>query len=109
MRTIIFNIYQQDIPSNFENDDLQKRREYLRAQRDKLVAMKKLEREKLLLANTAGSGPQSASARPKSARAAQMAIKNPLNMRAASIGSEKSMSARRALADRLKQELIEKQ
>lgn len=88
-----------------ENDeDLDKRREYLRAQRDRLIAMKKQEREKLLLENSS-SGHQPA--RPKSARAAQMAIRNPLNMRAASIGSEKSLSARRALADRLKQELID--
>lgn len=69
--------------------------------------MKKQEREKLLMANSSTGGPQSS--RPKSARAAQMAMKNPLNMRAASIGSnERSLSARRALADRLKQELIEK-
>ncbi|CAL8111626.1 unnamed protein product [Orchesella dallaii] len=91
-----------DIPTGEKDEDIQKRREYLRAQRDKLVAMKKQEREKLLEKNEGQH-----SARPKSARAAQMAIKNPTNMRALSI-SEKSLSARRALADRLKQELIEK-
>lgn len=71
--------------------------------------MKKQEREKLLLANTSGGGGGSGqqSARPKSARAAQIALKNPNNMRAVSL-NEKSLSARRALADRLKQELIEK-
>lgn len=68
--------------------------------------MKKQEREKLLLANTGGTG-GAHSARPKSARAAQIAIKNPSSMRTVSL-SEKSLSARRALADRLKQELIEK-
>ncbi|ODN02356.1 Cilia- and flagella-associated protein 36 [Orchesella cincta] len=91
-----------DIPTGEKDEDIQKRREYLRAQRDKLVAMKKQEREKLLEKSEGQH-----STRPKSARAAQMAIKNPVNMRALSI-SEKSLSARRALADRLKQELIEK-
>lgn len=49
-------------------EDIEKRRVYLRTQRDKLVALKKRERERQLEDGTAHSS------RPKSARAAQMAM-----------------------------------
>jgi len=68
----------------------------MRSQRDKLVALKKREREKQVTDNSAG-GPS----RPKSAKAAQIALKAPPKATA----NEKSLAARKALANRLKQEL----
>ncbi|XP_035703273.1 cilia- and flagella-associated protein 36 isoform X2 [Folsomia candida] len=79
-------------------EDIEKRRIYLRAQRDKLVALKKRERERQL---EEAAGQQS---RPKSARAAQMAMRSSPS---ATTG-EKSLAARRALAAVLKQELLDK-
>lgn len=106
-------------------EDIEKRRIYLRAQRDKLVALKKRERERQL---EEAAGQQS---RPKSARAAQMAMymQNftyimiiiaclcskylncmPFNRRSSPSATtgEKSLAARRALAAVLKQELLDK-
>jgi hypothetical protein len=78
-------------------EDIEKRRAYLRAQRDKLVALRKRERERQLEA-VAGSSQE----RPKSARAAQMAMRSPPS------ATNKSLAARRALAARLKHELLDK-
>ena len=90
-------------------EEIERRREYLRAQRDKLVALKKREREKQLSSYGPNLGkPGSAagpSGRPKSAKAAQIALKSPEKIAADS--SEKTLQARRALAQRLKQELVE--
>ena len=77
-------------------EDIERRRAYLRGQRDKLVALKKREREKQLQAGNSSD-------RPKSARAAQMALRAP-----PSATRERSLAARRALAAVLKQELLHK-
>ena len=86
--------------SNINPDELQKRTEYLKAQRDKLLAMKKAEREKQL----AEVEQQQLRSRPKSARAARSAMGNK-NMAASNIDPE-TLKARRALAEKLKQEVI---
>jgi len=84
-------------------EDIQRRREYMRDQRDKLVAIKKRERERQISESDGkgtggfGGGPS----RPKSSKAAAVALKTTPKVTA----NEKSLAARKALANRLKQEL----
>jgi len=93
----------QSIPSGGgTQEDIQRRREYLQAQRDKLVALKKREREKQFEKQEG----ESKSQRPKSARAAKIALTSPAESNLDQ--NEKQLAARRALAERLKQELFEK-
>ena len=86
--------------SNIDPDELQKRTEYLKEQRDKLLAMKKAEREKQL----AEVEQQQMKSRPKSARAARSAMKNK-NIASSDIDPD-MLKARQALAEKLKKEVI---
>ena len=86
--------------SSIDPDELRKRTEFLKEQRDKLLAMKKAEREKQL----AEVEQQQLKSRPKSARAARSALKN-RNIASSNIDAE-TLKARQALAEKLKQEVI---
>jgi hypothetical protein len=77
---------------------VKKRQEYLKAQRDKLLALKKQEREKQLLA--AESSSSSSRQRPRSAKAAKSALAGqPEN-------NAQTLQVRKALAERLKSEVV---
>ena len=84
-------------------DELKKRQEYLRQQRDKLVEMKRKEREKQLL-TAEKSNPQ----RPMSARVARQAMKGETggDDKKVSPEEQKKLDMRRAIANKLKAELI---
>ena len=86
--------------SNIDPDELKKRTEFLKEQRDKLLAMKKAEREKQL----AEVEQQQLRSRPKSAKAARSALRN-RNISSSNIDPE-TLKARQALAEKLKQEVI---
>ena len=86
--------------SNIDPIELKKRTEFLKEQRDKLLAMKKAEREKQL----AEVEQQQLRSRPKSAKAARSALKN-RNISSSNIDPE-TLKARQALAEKLKQEVI---
>jgi hypothetical protein len=77
-----------------------KRQEYLKAQRDKLLALKKQEREKQLQAVESNSSKQ----RPRSAKAAQSAL---AGQSETEINSQ-TLQVRKALAERLKYEVVGK-
>jgi len=80
-------------------EELAKRTAFLRGQRDKLLAMKKIEREKqLTLAEK-----NVVKTRPKSARAARSAMRGSATRHAI---DPKTLEVRRALAEKLKQEVI---
>ncbi|PIK57081.1 putative coiled-coil domain-containing protein [Apostichopus japonicus] len=89
--------------------ELQKRELYLKQQRDKLLALKKREREKNLSTFTE----EEAKSRPKSARAARQATSG-LDGSSGGMAAkskeeqEKTLAMRKALAERLKQEVINK-
>ena len=87
--------------SNIDPSELQKRTEFLKAQRDKLLAMKKAEREKQL----AEVEQEQMRSRPKSAKAARSAMSR-TNVAAASNMDPETLKARLALAEKLKQEVI---
>lgn len=75
--------------------ELKRRTDFLKSQRDKLLAMKRAERDKQLAeAEKSQSG-----ARPKSARAARSAFSG------SKIDSD-TLKARKALAAKLKQEVV---
>ena len=78
--------------------ELKRRTEFLKAQRDKLLAMKKAEREKQL-EEVEKSQMKS---RPKSARAARSAFGGKSTPKI----DPKTLEARRALAEKLKAEVI---
>ncbi|XP_050296709.1 cilia- and flagella-associated protein 36 [Anthonomus grandis grandis] len=77
--------------------ELKKRQEYLRAQRDKLVAMKKEARQKQLNGNSS----KAKNNRPKSAKAAEAVLTG------GSIGAGQ-LQLRKTLAERLKAEVVDK-
>jgi len=80
-------------------EELAKRTAFLRSQRDKLLAMKKIEREKqLTLAEK-----NVMKTRPKSARAARSAMRGSSTRHTI---DPKTLEVRRALAEKLKQEVI---
>ena len=79
--------------------ELKRRTEFLKAQRDKLLAMKKAEREKQLEEVEKSSQMKS---RPKSARAARSAFGGKSTPKI----DPKTLEARRALAEKLKAEVI---
>jgi hypothetical protein len=81
-------------------EELKRRTEYLRGQRDKLLAMKKAEREKQL----AEVEKSELKSRPKSARAARSAMGS--REGALSKIDPATLKARRALAEKLKQEVV---
>ena len=78
-----------------------KRTAYLKQQRDKLLAMKKAEREKQL----ADAEASQLKSRPKSARAARSA----LGAQGRKQIDPKTLEIRKALAEKLKQEVIDDQ
>lgn len=79
--------------------DLKKRQEYLRIQRDKLVALKKEARKKQL--STEMISTDKANLRPKSAKAAKMALEGNTST------NSQQLHIRKALAERLKSEVID--
>ena len=86
--------------SNVDPAELKRRTAFLRAQRDKLLAMKKAEREKQL----AEAEQSNMKSRPKSAKAARSA----LGGRSTPNIDPKTLEARKALAEKLKAEVIGK-
>ncbi|CAG9565413.1 unnamed protein product [Danaus chrysippus] len=96
------------IPTKTEvsEEDIRERQEYLKQQRDKLLAMKKQVREKKLgsLQNEGAGEGLSHSARPRSARAAQAALAGNTPQPASD-----AMLMRKALASKLKTEVVNKQ
>ena len=87
---------------NIDPAELKRRTEFLKAQRDKLLALKKAEREKQL----AEAEKAVAKARPKSARAARSAMGGRGGGQAGQKIDPELLKARRALAAKLKQEVI---
>ena len=88
----------QQTESEIDPSELKRRTEFLKAQRDKLLAMKKAEREKQL-EEVEKSQMKS---RPKSARAARSAFGGKSTPKI----DPKTLEARRALAEKLKAEVI---
>lgn len=87
---------------------MKRRAEYLKQQRDKLLALKKQEREKSLAKFTE----QQPKARPTTSRAAHRVTAGEQVEPLASQSSEqdaKKLAMRRALADVLKREVIDKE
>ncbi|XP_053378212.1 cilia- and flagella-associated protein 36-like [Mercenaria mercenaria] len=87
-------------------EEIKKRQQYLIAQRDKLIAMKKKEREKQLL-----SAEQSNPGRPMSARAARQMLdedksKEAEQKKTVSDEEQKKIEMRRQIANKLKAELM---
>ncbi|XP_013404127.1 cilia- and flagella-associated protein 36 [Lingula anatina] len=91
--------------SKLSPDELKKRQEFLKAQRDQLIAMKKKEREKQLL-----TAEKAAPARPKSARAARSSLTPasvpPAEDKEMSAEAQKQLEMRKAIAARLRQEVV---
>jgi len=86
-----------DAKEEIDPDDLARRTAFLRAQRDKLLAMKKMEREKMLAEAEASTAKE----RPKSARAARSAMRS-----GRQTIDPRNLEARKALAAKLMQEVI---
>jgi len=86
-------------------DEVRERQEFLRRQRDKLLAMKKEAREKQLR----DAERDAASQRPVSARAARSALQSSGPQAAASAENDKKMAMRKAIAEKLRHEVIGKQ
>lgn len=86
-------------------DEIKKRQEYLRQQRDKLLAMKKKEREKQLL-----TAEQSNPGRPISAQVARRSMKegegSEETQSKVSPEEQKKIEMRRTIANKLKAELM---
>ncbi|CAG5130675.1 unnamed protein product [Candidula unifasciata] len=92
--------------SGLTEEEYKKRAEYLKQQRDKLMEMKRKEREKQLL-----SAEKSQPQRPASARAARAALQQggaPQKPPRLSPEEEKKLAMRRAIAERIKSELMGK-
>lgn len=89
-------------------EEIRSRQEYLKQQRDKLLALKKQVRERRLGAaeidveSGGGEGSQSSIVRPRSARVAQAALAG-----SPPLPSPDAMQLRRALASRLKTEVVD--
>lgn len=91
--------------SGMSAEELKKRQEYLRQQRDKLISMKKKEREKELL-----SAEQSNPGRPASAQMARKMLQgNQTESKTPQLSAEeqKKIEMRRQIANKLKAELME--
>jgi len=91
--------------SQLSADEIRCRQEFLRRQRDKLLAMKKEARERQLREAERDRGSQ----RPVSARAARSALQASAQQSAATAESDKKMAMRKAIAEKLRQEVIGKQ
>ncbi|KAI8787867.1 cilia- and flagella-associated protein 36-like [Biomphalaria glabrata] len=92
--------------AGLSEEEYKKRAEFLRKQRDKLMEMKQQEREKQLL-TALKTQPQ----RPASARAARAALKQVPSSKASAKNpeDEKKLAMRKAIADRIKSELLNKE
>ncbi|XP_033125864.1 cilia- and flagella-associated protein 36-like isoform X2 [Anneissia japonica] len=89
-----------------EAAELKKREEYLKQQRDRLMAMKKKEREKSL---NDFSKKEESKTRPNSSMAAKNATSGEVQVKSSDEAAEnKKMKMRMALAQRLKKEVIQK-
>ncbi|XP_065169006.1 cilia- and flagella-associated protein 36 isoform X1 [Atheta coriaria] len=88
--------------SNVDSIEVKKRQEYLRAQRDKLIALKKEVRKKHLDEDQASSV-EKARVRPKSAKAAESVLKFGA---APSMAESERLKLRKALVQRLKSEVV---
>ena len=89
-------------------DEIRQRQQFLREQRDKLLAMKKEAREKQLREAERDRGSQ----RPVSARTARSALNAPAatqQSHLATAENDKKMAMRKAIAEKLRQEVIGKQ
>lgn len=84
-------------------EEVNQRREYLRNQRDKLVALKRAEREKQLNSTLERDEPQ----RPRSARAARAALGGTVMLEAPNMADQGNLAFRKSLAARLKAEVID--
>lgn len=86
-------------------EEVSRRQEYLRTQRDKLLALKRTEREKQLHSTLEREEPQ----RPRSARAARAALGGtvPLEAPNAADSNQGNLAFRKSLAARLKAEVID--
>ncbi|XP_065303196.2 cilia- and flagella-associated protein 36-like isoform X2 [Dermacentor albipictus] len=84
-------------------EEVNQRREYLRNQRDKLVALKRAEREKQLNSTLERDEPQ----RPRSARAARAALGGTVTLEAPNMADQGNLAFRKSLAARLKAEVID--
>ena len=102
MQTAIVSYPLQASLSQLSPDELRKRQEFLQQQRDKLLAMKKETREKQL-----GAAAKSQPQRPQSARAARSAMKNGPET-AGNKEDQKKMAMRKAIAEKLREEVIGK-
>ena len=92
--------------SQLSEDEIRQRQQFLREQRDKLLAMKKEAREKQLRETEQDCG----SHRPVSARAARSALRTAAAQQSPhSAESDKKMAMRKAIAEKLRQEVIGKQ
>ena len=91
--------------AGMSEDEYKKRVNFLKQQRDKLMEMKRKEREKQLLSATSDQP-----ARPASARAARNALRQPEAPAepAAPSEEEKKLAMRKAIANRIKSELMGK-
>jgi hypothetical protein len=85
--------------SNMTPEELKQRQVFLKEQRDKLLKMKQDEREKRYLIA------EKTSARPMSARAGRSAMKNDAPAPAI---DQKTLEMRKAIASKLKEEVIGK-
>jgi hypothetical protein len=91
--------------SQLSPDEIRQRQEFLRLQRDKLLAMKKEARASQLDEAERAKGAQ----RPVSARTARSALSStPAQQTTASAENDKKMAMRRAIAEKLRQEVIGK-
>lgn len=102
-----FDMVLQAAMAGLSAEEIKKRQEYLRAQRDKLIEMKKKEREKQLL-----SAEQSNPGRPISARAARQMLDGEKNKdgedkKTISPEEQKKIEMRRQIANKLKAELLD--
>ena len=84
-------------------EDLKRREQYLKEQRDRLLRMKNKEREKQLDTYTA-----SQPTRPTSARTARKAVTGGDTTQGSDPMDTKKLAVRKALADKLKKEIIYK-
>lgn len=87
-------------------EDLKRRQEFLKEQRDKLLAMKKKEREQAL----EHAEKTTARTRPQSARIAKASLAAPVQAPAPARDpeEEKKMAMRRAIAEKLRSQVIDK-
>ncbi|GLV33265.1 uncharacterized protein CBL_08433 [Carabus blaptoides fortunei] len=85
-------------PPRVDDIEIKKRQEYLKAQRDKLVALKKQVRKKHLVAEIAK--PEANSLRPQSAKAAEAVMDGQVKIEPA------TLKFRKALAEKLRSEVI---